>query len=447
MPLFERHQTLFERTLTLLGGQANGPLLLRIGGDSADHAILDPNVTRAPSGVFALTPEWFGNTSVMVRHVGARTILDLNLVTDLPRMAAQWARAAEAQMPPGSITGYEIGNEPDLYNPSYWSAVFSPIKHVLGIRLSSGELLPGTYVRLYDAYAQELAQVAPGMRLLAPVVAYPAQHVNWIATLLDGRHPGLRTVTGHEYPYSACAAPGSPDYPTIAKLLSENATGGIAAALRPAIRLAHQAGFPFHLTELNSVTCGGVPGISNTFATALWAPDALFELLRAGVDGVNVHVRAYAINAAFAVTGHGVVARPLLYGLILFTRTLGPDPVVINARVETRPAGALKVWVVRVRGGVLHVLLINKGTRPARADLQLPATGNATVERLQAPSAAARSGVTLDGQHLGPYDTWVGQPDNHRVTPGPRGYELTVPPTSAALVIVPGRTRAARAHT
>jgi hypothetical protein len=31
--------------------------------------------------------------------------------------------------------------------------------------------------------------------------------------------------------------------------------------------------------------------VSDTFATALWAPDALFELLRAGIDGVNVHVR------------------------------------------------------------------------------------------------------------------------------------------------------------
>ena len=78
---------------------------------------------------------------------------------------------------------------------------------------------------------------------------------------------------------------------------------------------AHRAGLPFRLTEVNSVTCGGVPGVSDTFATALWAPDTLFELLRAGVDGVNVHVRTDAINAAFAFKRSGLVARPLLYGL------------------------------------------------------------------------------------------------------------------------------------
>jgi hypothetical protein len=71
-------------------------------------------------------------------------------------------------------------------------------------------------------------------------------------------------------------------------------------------------------------------------------PDALFELLRAGVDGVHIHVRVYAINAAFALTDRGLVARPLLYGLILFTRTLGPDHVMVGLRVHTPPSVDLK---------------------------------------------------------------------------------------------------------
>ena len=93
--------------------------------------------------------------------------------------------------------------------------------------------------------------------------------------------------------------------------------GGVARSLAAVIGDAHRrAGLPFRLTEVNSVTCGGVTGVSNTFATALWAPDTLFELLRAGVDGVNVHVRTDAINAAFAFKRDELVARPLLYGLI-----------------------------------------------------------------------------------------------------------------------------------
>jgi hypothetical protein len=61
------------------------------------------------------------------------------------------------------------------------------------------------------------------------------------------------------------------------------------------------------------VTCGGRSDISNAFATALWAPDAIFELIRTGLDGVNLHAREHAINDPFTFGSRGLLARPLLY--------------------------------------------------------------------------------------------------------------------------------------
>ena len=187
------------------------------------------------------------------------------------------------------------------------------------------------------------------------------------------------------------------------------------------------------MSELSSVTCGGVGGVSNTFATALWAPDALFELVRAGVDAVNVHVRPFTVNAAFVPTATGIVPRPLLYGLILFTRTLGPHPQLVDARVRVRPPAHVKVWVVRVGGDALHVLVDNKGDRLLKIELQLPATGVATVQRLLAPSAGARDGVTLDGQRLGPDFDWRGGRAIERITPGPTGCGRRIPRQEPAL--------------
>ena len=174
--------------------------------------------------------------------------------------------------------------------------------------------------------------------------------------------------------------------------------------------------------------------MSDTFATALWAPDALFELLRAGVGGVNVHVRPYPINAAFAVTPRGLRARPLLYGLILFARTLGPGAQLLDARLTANHPESVKVWAVRVGGRELHVRLINKGKHAVSVDLRLPRTGPATVQRLLAPSVAAPSGVTRDGRQLGGDGAWHGMAATETVTPGAGEYELTLPPTSAALV-------------
>jgi len=434
LPLYEGRLSPFARILSALHVRGDGPLVLRVGGDSADHSFWDPGARTMPAWAFTLTSAWLRQTRMLVRRVGVKVILDLNLVTGSPLIAARWAAAAETGLPHGSIVGFEIGNEPDIYSRRYWLATVSRTG-------ATGGFLPGalsarSYTQDFSAYAQALARVAPGVPLIGPAVANPSRDLNWIRRLIAAPHPGLGTLSGHRYPFSACAKRSSRSYPTIARLLSERASAGMAHSVKAAVLLAHRAGLPFRLTELNSVTCGGRPGVSDSFATALWAPDALFELLRTGVDGVNVHVRNNAINAAFTLSGRGLRARPLLYGLILFARTLGADAQLVDLRVRADASLRLRVWAVRVRGGRLHVLLIDESNRSASVDLRLPATGPATVERLQAASVRSLSGVTLGGQQLGPLGSWQGRPVLHTITPGVDGYELTVRRESAALLRV-----------
>jgi hypothetical protein len=270
---------------------------------------------------------------------------------------------------------------------------------------------------------------------VGPAVAHPRLGLAFISSLIDNELPELGSVTGHLYPYSACTKnPRSPDYPTVARLLSWNASGGLAKDIAGAVAVAHAAGLKFRLTEINSVTCGGKQGVSNTFATALWAPDALFTLMRAGVDGVNLHVRAYTWNAPFVISRRGLIARPLLYGLIMFDRTLGPDARLVRLHISKARSLNLSAWAVRVRGGFLHVLLIDKSNRAVRVALHLPSTGPATAQRLLAPSASSTTGETLDGQRLGRGGTWIGRRLTETIPRGPHGYLLTVPERSAAVV-------------
>jgi hypothetical protein len=252
------------------------------------------------------------------------------LVTATPRVAARWAATAEAKLPRRSIVAFEIGNEPDIYSRSSWQ------RAVIG---GGSKPLPRTvtarsYAYAFASYARALMRAAPGVPLLAPALANPQKHAPWVTELLNKPHPGLGGVTVHRYPLSACSRPGSPTFPTIGRVLSENATAGMA---RTAVRVEHisdRARLPLWLTEINSVTCGGTRGVSDTFATAPWAPDALFELVRAGVESASVHVRADAINMAFSLTRSGLVAHPLLYGMVLFARTLGPGARLIALRVQ-----------------------------------------------------------------------------------------------------------------
>jgi hypothetical protein len=295
IPVWARQMGLLRRVLAMLS--QDGPIRLRIGGDSADRALWAPT-KELPEWVFELTPSWLRQTSQIVTQTHVKLILDLNLVTSTPALGARWAKTAVARLPRGSITAFEVGNEPDIYSRSAWQRITSGS----GVPPLPSRITATSYARSFASHANALAKVAPGVPLLAPALAEPQKNYGWVTKLLQAPHPGLAAITAHRYPYDACAKPGSPTFPTIARVLSENATVGMGRTALTVEHISDRAGLPLWLTDINSVTCGGTKGVSDTFATALWGPDALFELVRAGVESASVHVRADAINMAFSLT-------------------------------------------------------------------------------------------------------------------------------------------------
>ena len=91
LPVYVHHMAAFGRVLSLLKVSGDGPLILRVGGNSADHAIWSSRVRTMPDWVFELTPGWLQAARTVVRRAGVRLIVDLNLITDSPSAAADWA--------------------------------------------------------------------------------------------------------------------------------------------------------------------------------------------------------------------------------------------------------------------------------------------------------------------------------------------------------------------
>jgi hypothetical protein len=353
LPPWATQMPLLERVISLVHVAGGGPMILRVGGDSADHSFWEPHELHLPRWAFTIEPAWLAQARQLVTRLGVRLILDLNLITDSPAEATQWAQAAQAALPHGSIIALEVGNEPDIYSRHAWLTITAG-RQYLGRPLPSA-LSPADYVHDFHAYARALAQVAPHVMLAGPALARPTAHAGWVGTLIAGARRSLGIVTVHRYPLSGCVHQPSDIFPTVARLLSPQLADGMAAALRPVIDTAHDAGLPVRMTELNSVNCGGRAGVSDTFATALWAPDALFALLHAGVDGVNLHVRADTINAPFALNAGGLNARPLLYGLIFFARALGPRARLVMPVTQARRSLNLEAYGVRTGANTLNV--------------------------------------------------------------------------------------------
>jgi len=438
LPVDSQYPSLFGRILSDLKVPGQG-LVLRIGGNSADQSFFDPAVTSYPGWAFGLTTKWMQNTAELVAANHLHVILDVNYITGTPQLAAGLVAEAERVFPAGSIIGIEIGNEVDLYTQAGWKALVG--SSTVGSFSESdlpATITPESYTTGYAAFARALAPVAPHVPLLAPALARPAQSVNWIQALEEKKpHQGLGEITVHEYPYGDCNDPSGAAYPSVAKLLSPQAVDAMYSSIRPAVAEAHHGHLPLRLTEFNSVTCGGVNTVSNSFATALWAPGAIFEMLSAGASAADLHLRTTPINAPFVYQNGGVSVRPLLYGLMLFQRMLGRGAQLADVQVKAGQGLGLTAWAVKLGSGQINVLLLDKDRRGARVTLKVPGAAKATVQTLIAPSANSVGDVTLEGQQLDAQAQWQGPRRPPTITGSGGTLHVRVRGISAALVSIP----------
>jgi hypothetical protein len=381
------------RNLVTAPGQ---PLVLRIGGNSTDATWWPVRGASAPHGVrYALTPAWMAATRALAGAVPARLILGLNLAAGRPKLAGAEARALLRGVG-SSVGAFEVGNEPDVYGVFPWYAG----RHRLVFARSARYDLAA-----FIAQLRRWSSVLPDLPLAGPAVA----ELPWLAGLprLLAAAPRLQVVTVHRYPLQGCLKDrNSASYPSVANLLSDRASQGLAAALAPYVALAHGRHLPFRVDELNSAALAGClarTSVSNTFASALWMTDALFNLASVGVDGVNVHTLPGAgyelFTFARTAAGWQAFVHPDYYGMLLFAQAFPTGASLLRVHA---PAGPVKVWATRDAAGRTRVALINKDSRPHRVELQLsPALGQAVLERLRAPAPSATSGVTLGGQTFG----------------------------------------------
>ena len=430
---------MFERILDNLHVAGDGPMIIRVGGDSADHSYWESIDRVMPARAFELTPTWLQRTRRLVRSADLRLILDLNLVANSPSMAAGWASAATAALPRGTVIGYEVGNEPDLYHRSAWYRLASIARSGIARALTQPGFSPRNYVSGFGSYARALAGAARGVPILGPAVANPSLDVNWVSSLLARQPRAVGIVTAHRYPLSQCAVAWSPRRPTIARVLSERSSAGMARSVRAAVMLAHRAGLKFRLTELNSVTCGGTSGRQRHVRDARCGPPMrCSSCFAAGLTASTFTSATTRSTRRSSCPDDGVRVRPLLYGMIMFARMLGPGARLLPTQTQQRRGLHLKAWAVSLAGHTTARAADQQGPAARRCGAAPPRRRTRSVERLLAPSVSARSGVRLAGQHLNANAVWQNDRGRRAAQPRPRsGYRVTMPGDSAALISVP----------
>ena len=408
-----------------------GSPVLRIGGDSTDHTWWPLPGVIEPAGIsYSLTRDWLATVHSAAAKLNARLILGVNLAADNSALAGAEARALIHGIGGQYIDALELGNEPDGYARFAW---YRTRTRQVGFARGNGWSEP--------AFAAELdrwAAAVPDVPLAGPAYAY----VNWMNRLggLIRSEPHLNVVTFHRYPLRGCgsAATGALAA-TVPNLMAARSSTGLAASVRSYVATAHAAGLPFRVDELNSASCGGTPGVSNTFASTLWILDTLFSMAAVGVDGVNIHTLPGAAYAPFSFAeSHGIwhgTVNPVYYGLLMFTQAFPAGAHLL----ETHSSSAqVKVWSTTGSGGVIRTVIINENRDPTSVTLHIQGRGDhpATVETLDAAGLNATGGVELGGASFAP-GTTTGRLRGEATTQLPARlgeYEDTVPGDSAVLI-------------
>jgi hypothetical protein len=407
--------------------------VLRIGGDSTDRSwVAVPGMAR-PAGVrYTVGTSWLQTAGALARDLGARMIVGINLEADSARLAGVEARAMLAAIGRPSLEALELGNEPELYGSFPW---FRSHGHGVKGRPHGWDV---------SRYLRDVSSIVPSLPAGVPLAAPSTGAPSWWARLgrLAVAEPRTGVATVHRYPMNRCfTAPGSPQYPTIPNLLARESSTGLAESVASVTRTAHAHGLSLRVDEFNSVSCSGKRGVSDTFASALWALDASFAMARVGVDGVNVHTFPGGIYQPFRLRqvngGWRAGVSPEYYGLMMFAQAAPAGSRLLT--VSGPPGAPVRSWVTRAPDATIHAVLINDSLhRPRYVALRIPgASGPAALERLRAPSVSATDGVTLGGQSFAAQSTTgllAGPPSTAVVTPGSGEYVVRLPAASAAML-------------
>lgn len=360
-----------------------GSGILRFGGNSVDLKYTG----ASPAALAGLVR--------LVRATGWHVIYSVNLGHFNAGPVSRDARAVAGALG-GYLTSIACGNEPDDYAGHGMSGHSG---------LRSSAYTETDYLKEARACIRAVRKGAPA----APISGPDTGHVSWLPRYAAVEKGTISLLAVHYYPLSACHGPG-----TATALLSRSTAAAEASVVSVAAAAAHRAGVSLRMSETNSAACGGIPGVSNTYASALWAVDYLVTGAEHGVTGMNFHGSlAHACNGytpLCQVAPHQYAAQPVYYGL-LFTHLLGTGnllPVSIHpaanivAHAMTAPDGRIRVVIENLSGAATGISL--------RAG---SASGTATALHLTGPSLTATSGVRIQGAQVQPDGTFTPNAPSH----------------------------------
>ena len=354
-----------------------GPGVLRIGGGSVDRLLW----TSEKQGThLQVTRQNIKALAGFLEATGWQCLYAVNFARSTPELASEEVAYA-ASVLGANLLGIEIGNEPDEYG-------------VAG-NFFAGNWNYLDYLARWEMFRAAIDQTAPGVSITGPACGGGNHITTWTLPFGEAMAAsGVTLLTQHYYRLSGASPLATADFLITA---DSQLTGQLTTLSQGAQRL----GLPYRLSECNSFANGGAIGVSNSYASSLWAIDFLFTAAQFGASGVNMHGGGNGPGYTPIADDSGAVldVRPEYYGLLFFA--LAGAGTLLETRLLAGGVDATAYAVKSANG--INVMVVNKDTQQ---NLVLTIESGqtiqtATMQTLRGPGLAATSGVTIQGAMVG----------------------------------------------
>jgi len=385
--------------------------VLRIGGNMSDEMAWTGAARTAETPDKSITTTDVDNLAAFSRSIGWPVLFGLNLGAYHPELAANEAEYV-SNILKTDLLALQFGNEPDGYHS--WNPKRSKTYGYAEYRSE------------WEKYFGAVRNRLPNVPLAGPDVAYRSE---WVKAFAADLGKNVILLDGHYYQNGPASNPAInidslftpiPQYANYFKVINDASVS---------------ANVPWRISECNSINGGGKAGVSDTFASALWALDFMWTVAVNHGQGVNFHGGKGGAYSPFAIAGKTVMARPEYYAMLAFKAGSEGRAIFVP---QVAPSKYQYSAYAASGAGSTAITVINK-ERTQDLTLKFNLTKDAStyrVARLSAPSMDAAKGVTFSNSTVNADGTFV--PGKLEGTPldGAKTFTIKVPAASAAVVTV-----------
>ncbi|KAJ7054036.1 glycoside hydrolase family 79 protein [Mycena amicta] len=266
-----------QETATLVDSLADGKMMEKQAQDTL-------NPTNTPALLY--TPDvlyMLANVSALV-NVEWYLGIPLNDTSHLRLAIAEYGEAILGD----KLIAFQVGNEPDQYSlHGHRPQTYGPQDYSNDFSTVDSALRADSKVAVVDH------------KLLGPSLSGQWQPQEmWDVDFIPDHQQSLQAVSMSFYPANNCAKVfGGPNATGVIdpqqifpSYLDHTAGQKIAANYLSSTALAQTFNLPFVMMETNTASCGGFPGVSNSFGSALWALDYGLQLAYSNFTTALLHV-------------------------------------------------------------------------------------------------------------------------------------------------------------